>query len=301
MPEVNKKSSKQGRFVWVYLLILAGLALFIKHALQGKNVALFNPQGLIADQQHHLIAFTLYLLLGIAFLTVCLMFFIAWRYRESSPKNRHAPQAGRGKLLVGLIWLVPTSVMIVVASVMLPATRKLAPRNALASPNKPMTIQVISLRWKWLFIYPEQQVASVNFVQLPVDTPVTFEMTADETPMSSFWIPNLGGMLYTMTSHVNRLNLMAHTPGDYPGSTAEINGAGFSGMKFTARASSMDSFKSWVEQAHSSPDVLDDTTYNRLLQPSENNPVTFYSSYQNDLFGKAISKYYAPIDEEAKL
>ena len=90
---------------------------------------------------------------------------------------------------------------------MLPATQRLAPQKSIAADAKPLTIQVVAMRWKWLFIYPEQKIATVNFVQIPVNTPVQFELTADETPMSSFWIPNLGGQLYAMTGHVNQLNL----------------------------------------------------------------------------------------------
>src|SRR3989344_4177726 len=118
------------------------------------------------------------------------------------------------------------------------------------------------MRWKWLFIYPEQGIATVNFVQIPVNRPIQFELTADETPMSSFWIPNLGGQLYTMTSHVNRLNLMADTPGEYTGSSAEINGAGFAGMKFTARVGSQEDFDRFVQNVKRYPSVLNTTTYN---------------------------------------
>jgi cytochrome o ubiquinol oxidase subunit 2 len=145
-----------------------------------------------------------------------------------------------------------------------------------------------------LFIYTEQNIATVNFVQIPVNTSVQFELTADEAPMSSFWIPNLGGQLYSMTSHVNRLNLMADTPGDYPGSSAEINGAGFSGMKFTARASSEQDFGLWVQTVKQSPNVLDGAVYDKVLAPSENNPVEFYSAYDEGLYDKVIAKYEGP-------
>jgi cytochrome o ubiquinol oxidase subunit 2 len=154
-----------------------------------------------------------------------------------------------------------------------------------------LKIQVISLSWKWLFLYPEQGIATVNFVQIPVDTPVEFEMTADEVPMSSFWIPNLGGQLYTMTSHSNRLNLMSDTIGDYPGSTPEINGIGFAGMKFTTRVSSNDDFEKWAQTVKQSPDSLDDSTYKELLRPSESNPVALYSAFESDLYDNVIMKY----------
>src|SRR3990167_11468773 len=104
--------------------------------------------------------------------------------------------------------------------------------------------------------------------------------------MSSFWIPHLGGQLYAMTGHTNRLNLMADTEGDYTGSSAEINGAGFAGMKFTARASSVEDFGRWVQEVKQSPDVLDDATYANVLEPSENNPAVFYSAFESGLYDK---------------
>jgi cytochrome o ubiquinol oxidase subunit II len=124
-----------------------------------------------------------------------------------------------------------------------------------------------------------------------VDRPVTFELTADESPMSSFWIPNLGGQLYSMTTHVNRLNLLAEVPGDYPGNSAEINGKGFAGMKFTARVSSELDFENWLQEVQESTEVLELDEYNELLKPSEKHPVTYYSAFKNNLFSYVVEKY----------
>jgi cytochrome o ubiquinol oxidase subunit 2 len=294
MPEINKKSRRKGWPLWVILLPLIDLVLVIRYLVYGKNIALFNPKGFIAHEQHSLMIFTLIVLLSIFIPTLVMFYFIAWKYRESNAKASYNPGSNDGILLGLCVWAVPIATLVVLASVMVPATHRLVPQKAIASGAKPLTIQVISLRWKWLFIYPDQKVASVNFVQLPVNTPVTFEMTADETPMSSFWIPNLGGQLYTMTSHVNRLNLMADKSGDYSGSSAEINGAGFAGMKFTARAGSVDAFDSWVQSVKQSPDELDEATYKKLLVPSEDNPSIFYSAFEPTLFANVISKYEGP-------
>ena len=293
MSEVKKKSPRLGLLIVIIGLFLGDLALLISYLLRGKNVALFNSKGVIAHEQHSLMMFTVVVLLAIAIPSLLLLFYTAWRYRDSNTKTADTLVAHH-KFLVPAMWLIPTAVMVLIASVMWPATHRLAPQKEIASDTKPLTIQVISLRWKWLFLYPEQGIASVNFVQIPLNTPVTFDMTADETPMSSFWIPNLGGQLYTMTSHSNRLNLMADKPGDYPGSSAEINGAGFAGMRFTARASSAEDFNGWVQAVKQSADVLDAGTYDKILQPSENNPTALYSSYESDLYAKVIDKYTDP-------
>ncbi len=296
MAKKGKKKLNPGWLVLLIFMALGDLALLIRFFIQDKNIALFNPKGLIAQQQHSLMMFTVSALLVIAIPSLFLLYFMAWKYRESNTKTVHAPDAHHGKFLVISMWLTPIAFMLVLAVVMWPATHRLEPQKLIASDAKPITIQVISMRWKWLFFYPEQNIATVNFVQIPVDTPVIFELTADETPMSSFWIPNLGGQLYSMTGHVNRLNLIADTPGDYPGSSAEINGAGFAGMKFTARAGDMEDFNLWVQEARLSPDVLDANTYNSLLKPSENNPVAFFSAYDSNLYDKAVSKYLRPTD-----
>jgi cytochrome o ubiquinol oxidase subunit 2 len=175
---------------------------------------------------------------------------------------------------------------------MWPATHRLAPQTSIAADAEPLTIQVVSMRWKWLFIYPEQHMATVNFVQIPTDRPVRFELTADDAPMSSFWVPNLSGMLYTMTGHSNRLNVIADTPGDYPGRSAEINGAGFAGMQFTARVSSNADFDAWVDEVQSGGgQTLDTAEYAKLLKPSEDNPTALYPAVEGDLYATVLKKY----------
>jgi len=294
MKQHRKNKLNQGWFVLFFVLGLVDLGLLIRRLLQGNNVRLFNSKGLIAKQQHGLMIYTAAVMLVIAVPTVLLLYFIAWKYRESNPKATYDPDMRHGKLFNFSAWMVPTVFMLVLAAMMVPATHRLQPRKMIAADAKPLTIQVISMRWKWLFIYPEQKIATVNFVQVPVNTPVQFELTADEAPMSSFWIPNLGGQLYSMTGHVNRLNLVAGTPGDYPGSSAELNGAGFSGMKFTARASDEADFNLWVRQVKQLPNVLDTAKYKSVLAPSENNPAAFYSAFEPNLYANVISKYEGP-------
>lgn len=290
MPK-KRKSTSLGRTVRLILFVIAYFAVLVAWLLHGNNVALFNPKGLIAQEQHNLTMLVVAIMLVIAIPAVFLFFFTAWKYRESNTQVKHDPEHRHSRLLVTGIWLVPTTFAVVLSSIMWPATHRLAPQKSIASNVKPLTIQVISMRWKWLFIYPEQHIATVNFVQIPVDTPVTFELTADEAPMSSFWIPNLGGMLYTMTGHVNHLNLMADTPGDYTGSSGEINGAGFAGMRFTARASSAQDFDRWVQSVTVRRVGLDSFEYNKLLKPSEDNPAAFYSSVDSGLYDTVVMKY----------
>lgn len=277
--------------VLLTLLGLIGLGIVITVLLQGVDVALFNPKGVIAKQQLNLMLFSVALILTVAVPTLIILYFFAWEYRESNKKVRYDPLVRHGKFFVFSIWAIPSVFMLLLALVMWPATHKLEPKKTIASDAKPITIKVVAMRWKWLFIYPEQNIATVNFIQVPVDTPIQFDLTADEAPMSSFWIPHLGGQLYAMTGHVNRLNLLAEEPGDYPGSSAEINGHGFAGMKFTARASSKKEFDLWVQNMKRPSKVLDSSEYNKLLGPSESNPAAFYSPVEPGLYAKMLMKY----------
>ncbi len=291
MAIVHKKGNNPKWIILAIFLGLADLAFVIRFLLQGQNIALINTKGMVAQEQLNLMVFTVVVLLTIAMPTLFLLYFTAWKYRESNPKAAHVPNARQSKFLVPGMWLVPTAFMLVLAVFMWSATHRLVPQKSVAANTKPLKIQVVSMRWKWMFIYPEQNIATVNFVQVPVNTPVEFELTADEAPMSSFWIPNLGGQLYSMTGHINRLNLIAETPGDYPGSSAEINGAGFSGMKFTARASSAEEFELWVQTVKQSPDPLDAAKYESILIPSENNPAAYFSAIEPGLYDKVVMKY----------
>jgi cytochrome o ubiquinol oxidase subunit II len=287
----RKNKSVQGKPVALILLALLSAGLLIMALLMRADVVLLNPKGIIAEEQARLMIFTVGVLLSIAIPTLTLLYFFAWKYRETNQNAKHDPNKKLGGFSSFGLWLIPASVVLLLTAVVWPATHQLDPHKAIASNKKPLTIQVIAMQWKWLFIYPEQNIATVNFVQIPVNTPVQFELTADEAPMNSFWIPHLGGQLYAMTGHSNRLNLMADTPGDFAGQAAEINGEGFAGMKFIAQAVPGNSFEDWVQGMKAPSKKLDSAEYKKLLAPSENNPPAFYSSVEPNLYDKVLLKY----------
>jgi len=267
-----------------YILLIAVL-------LRGNDVVLLNPKGVIAEGQYRLMMTSTLIMVLFAAPILFTLYYFAWKYRETNKKASYNPDSSRGKSVTLAIWGAPTIIAVILASIMVPATHKLAPQRLIESDKDLMTIQVVALRWKWLFIYPEQGIATVNYVQIPKDTPVQFELTADETPMSSFWIPSLGGMLYAMTEHVNRLNLMGDTVGDYDGSAAEINGTGFSGMKFTTRVSTQEDFDKWVDSTRLSPIELSTSEYDKLLEPTKNQAAAFFTSPDPNLYDIILSKY----------
>lgn len=294
-----KRTKNQKKSLWFPLAF--GLAFTVSFTwlmavlVRGKDVALLNPKGVIADEQSWLLITSTSIMLAFAAIVLFFIYYFAWRYRETDQDDKKPainPNAGRNKLLMATAWASPIFIFIVLAALMLPATQRLEPQRSIEADREEITIRVVAMRWKWLFMYPEHDIATVNHVHIPVDTPVRFELTADEAPMQSFWIPHLGGMLYAMTEHINPLNLMAHTLGDYDGGAAEINGHGFSGMRFTARVSSQADFDAWVSQTSSQSAELDAAEYARLLEPSEDTPTTSYYSPSNRvLFDNLIKKY----------
>jgi len=260
--------------------------------LHGHHVAVFTPQGPVATKERNLIYCALALAVMVVVPVFVMLFWFSWRYREGNPKGKakYRPEWDHSNKAEAVWWLVPLALITVLSVVAWNSSHALDPFKPLASTTKPLTVQVIALDWKWLFIYPEQNIASVNYFQMPTDTPVNFEITAD-APMNSFWIPQLGGQIYAMPGMSTHLSLMADHPGDYRGSSANLSGEGFAGMDFTVHAGSQADFLAWVKTVKQSPSVLTQQTYAALAEPSRNNPVSYYSSEQVYLYDTVVEKY----------
>lgn len=292
---MSKRKKSQSNSAWLTLIVVGSLAIFTLASaifLRGQHIALLDPKGFIANEQLKLLLVSTGIMTAFAVIILFFIYFFAWRYREGNNKTVHDPSAGRSKLLIFTAWASPLLVCAVLISIMLPATQKLEPQKSIESSADELTVRVIAMRWKWLFLYPDQEIATLNYLQIPVDTPIRFELTADEAPMNSFWIPNLGGMLYSMTEHVNPLNLIADTIGEYEGGAAEVNGRGFAGMRFKTNVSSREDFDDWVHGVADSSVVLDETEYQHLLKPSEYvDAVTYHSPANQELFDNLLKKY----------
>lgn len=260
--------------------------------LGNHNVAVLNPAGTIADQQKQLMI-TATLLMAIVVVPVLAMtFVIAWRYRASNTKARYSPELTGNRWAEAVWWLVPLAIIVVLASIVVVTSHSLDPFKPLASDKKPLRVQVISLQWKWLFLYPDLHVASVNYLPVPTDTPLDFQLTSD-APMNSFWIPQLGGQIYTMSGMSTQLHLMATKAGDYKGSSANISGAGFAGMSFMTHATSQADFDSWVKATANSGKQMTLDSYAELAKPSENvTPASYaFPAAYDRLYDTVIMKY----------
>jgi len=274
------------------LLITAALIGGIAWLLRGTDIAVLNPQGWVAEQQRDLFLFTTSLSLLIVVPVFSLALFIAWKYREGNTKAKYMPEWDKNKWIEAVWWGIPCAIILVLAVVTWQTSHSLDPYKKLDSSVKPIEVQVVALQWKWLFIYPEHDIASVNLVEFPVNTPVNFSITAD-APMNSFWIPSLGGQVYAMSGMSTKLHLIADKPGDYRGSSANISGEGFASMVFTARAVSNEEFKDWTDQAKAAQ-TLDMESYEALARPSEVTEPAQYALRDKDLYGKIVMKYMDP-------
>lgn len=278
--------------------IVTLLALFVGAVVaavmffQQVDVPVMNPKGEIARQQRDLIIFTVLLSSVVVVPVFALLAFFSWRYRDSNKKAKYRPDWDSNKLLEFIWWGVPCVIILILGIVTWRTSHELDPYKPLVSETKPITVQVVALQWKWLFMYPEQQIASVNVLPFPEDTPINFTITAD-SPMNSFWIPSLGGQVYAMSGMSTKLHLIANERGEYKGSSANISGRGFADMTFVARATSKADFDAWVIETKKSSKALDMTAYEELAKPNVSKEPVLYTLEDTELYDKIVMKYMA--------
>lgn len=284
---------KPFKLIVVVLLLIGVSAALLTIYIQNHNVAMMEPKGLIAMKERELIftAALLMLLVVIPVLVITMVF--AWKYREDNQKAKHAPDWEHNNIAECCWWGVPLVIIAILAVITYRTCYDLDPFKPLKSEKKPIEIQVVALDWKWLFIYPEHGIASVNFFQIPEKTPVKFAITSD-APMNSFWIPALGSQIYAMPAMRTELNLIANEVGSFRGSSSNISGKGFAGMYFTVKASTEEEFDRWVSSVKQSSKTMGMDEYLKLAEPSEYNPVSSYVLTQQDLFEQILNQYYPP-------
>lgn len=256
-------------------------------------VAVLFPKGIIALEERNLLFVVQGIMLLVIIPVYIFTFIFSWVYRAHNPKGNYDPDLVDHKVAEIVWWGIPLILTTIICILTWVKTAQLDPYKPIASEKKPITIQVVALQWKWLFIYPEEQIASVNFIQIPVDTPIHFDITAD-APMNSFWIPHLGGQIYAMPNMKTQLNLIADVKGEFRGSSANLSGKGFAGMHFLTDATSEEDYRKWIEKAKQSGNVLTFEEYEKLAQPSERNGVEFYQLKDDKLFERVLMKFMHP-------
>lgn len=276
--------------VALLIVVLGAVAWWL---LAGTNIAVLNPKGSIAGEQRDLMVIATLLMLLVVIPVFVMTFGIAWKYREGNTKAKYQPDWDHSRTAEAAWWLIPFAIIAVLSVITWKSTHQLDPHRPIASDKDALTIQVVALQWKWLFIYPDQNVATVNYLKVPVDRPLAFNITSD-APMNSFWIPQLGGQIYAMAGMNTKLHLIADEAGTYDGTSANISGEGFAGMTFKVEAVPENEFNNWIATADNNVPVLDVNTYNKLAKPSLNNPRATYAADDNSLYDTVILKYLDP-------
>jgi cytochrome o ubiquinol oxidase subunit 2 len=266
--------------------------------LAGCNAIVMKPHGDIAVQQSQLIVTATWLMLLIIVPVIALTLFFAWRYRQSNASATYAPDWDHSTRLELLIWGAPLLIIIALGAITWISTHKLDPyrpleridaQRPLPAGVKPLVVNVDSLDWKWLFIYPEQGIATVNEVAAPVDRPIEFRITSS-TVMNAFYVPALAGMVYSMPAMVTKLNAVINRAGSYEGLSSNYSGAGFSGMRFQFLGLSEGDFAAWVASNRKSGEALTRAAYLQLERPSEKDPVRRYGKVEDGLYQAILNR-----------
>jgi cytochrome o ubiquinol oxidase subunit 2 len=279
------------------LLILPLLAL-----LPGCEAVVLSPAGDIAAQQRDLLVWSVVLMLIIVVPVMAMVVFFAWKYRESNRDARYEPDWDHSTHLELVIWAAPLLIIICLGAITWSGTHLLDPYRSLDRINKdqaiaagvePLQVNVVALDWKWLFIYPEYGIATVNELAAPVDRPIRFHITSSGV-MNSFYIPALAGQIYAMPGMETKLHAVINHPGEYVGFSANYSGDGFSNMRFAFHGLDQAGFDQWVAGVRADSKSLDRETYLELEKPSEKVPVLHYASVDEGLFDAVLNMCVEP-------
>jgi cytochrome o ubiquinol oxidase subunit II len=272
--------------------VVLAIVLIGATTLGGCNEGVLDPKGPIAIAERQILFNSLGIMLAIVIPTILATFGVAYWFRSSNERARYQPEFKYSGRLEVLVWAIPAMTVLLVGGVAWVGAHDLDPRKAIDAATKPVTVQVVSLDWKWLFIYPEQGIASVNHLVVPAGTPISFELTSSGV-MNSFFVPQLGSQIYTMSGMVTHLQLQADHPGSYRGLSAQFSGDGFADMRFVVDAVPGQQFEQWVASTRDNGPTLDPQSYADLAKPSEAVAPFTYGAVSPDLFNTIMSSAMA--------
>jgi cytochrome o ubiquinol oxidase subunit II len=253
------------------------------------RTGILEPQGPIASAEKLLLINSTAIMLVVIVPVILMTFAFAWWYRSSNARARRSEELAYEGRIDFVVWSIPALVVILLGGVTWIGSHQLDPRAPIAAKAKPLRVDVASLDWKWLFIYPDQGIAAVNQLVIPAGTPVSFRLTS-ATVMNSFLVQELGSQIYTMPGMVTRLHLLADRLGEYPGISANFSGNGFAWMDFVVKAVPAAEFDGWVAKVRGSGPVLDIPGYAALAKPSQAVPPKTYRSVDPKLFERIVDQ-----------
>lgn len=282
-----------GRFAKIALAAVGCLLVACLAGCKGQLTGMLDPKGLIASEERKLFFDTLALMLIVVLPVIVMSFTFVYHYQVSHRVTDYKPNWSHSYLLESLWWGIPCAIIVVLAIMTWKKTVQLDPYAKIPaySNEAPLQVQAIALPWKWLFIYPEYNIATVNELVLPNNKQVEFAITADNVAMSAFFIPQLGSQIYAMAGMRTKLHLVATHEGTYDGLNSQINGDGFSDMHFTVHVVADNEMQTWINKVKASKTKLDDNAYDQLLRPSIGDKPTYFSPVNEKIFQNAIDVY----------
>ena len=254
----------------------------------GCSGGVLDPVGPVGANDAKILIDATFIMLGIIIPTILLAFWMAWRYRASNTKAEYLPYWSYSGRIEAVVWSIPILTIMFIGGVIWIGSNRLDPFRPLDSKVPPLEVQVISLDWKWLFIYPQQGVATVNQLVAPAGVPVHFSITSASV-FNVFFVPRLGSMIYAMPGMVSQLNLQADRPAVLFGQSAHFSGDGFSDMQFRVHSVPAGQFATWAQQAKASGLVLDRAAYAQLARQSQNVKPFAYGAVDPQLFHAVAS------------
>jgi len=269
------------------------LLLCVTAALGGCTQGVLDPQGPIADGERLILLDALGIMLLIAVPTILATLWFAWWFRASNRAALYRPTWAYSDKLEVIVWAIPALVVLFLGGVAWIGSHQLDPARPIESSVRPLEVQVVSLDWRWLFIYPEQHIATVNRLVIPVGTPVHFRLTSSSV-MNVFFVPRIGGEIYTMNGMATQLNLLARNVGRFPGLSAQLSGDGFSDMAFNTDVVSEKGFHDFVVSTGASPNQLDGAEYISLSRQSKSAEVKLFGKVASSLFDDIVSRRLPP-------
>jgi cytochrome o ubiquinol oxidase subunit II len=255
--------------------------------------AVLDPQGPVGLAQKSILIDSLVIMLAIVIPTIAATFAFAWWFRASNMRARYLPDWAYSGRIELIVWSIPLLVIMLLGGVAWIGSHDLDPAKPLTSNTPPLEVQVVSLDWKWLFIYPGQRVASVNRLVVPAGVPLHFSLTSASV-MNVFFVPQLGSMIYTMNGMTTQLYLQADAPGTFLGLSAHYSGAGFPGMHFDVLAVPAERFAAWIEATRNVGPTLDPGSYAALARQSMNIPPFTFRATDPELFQQIVTQKLAP-------
>ena len=272
--------------IWPRAISLMSVALVLCSCHEG----VLDPRGPVGKAERVILYDATGIMLAVIIPVIVLTLLFVWWYRAHNTRARYLPEWESSGRIEVIVWSIPTLIILFLGGIAWTGSHDLDPPAPLAGSKEPLEIEVVSLDWRWLFIYPKQGIASLNHVVVPAGVPLRFRITST-TVMNSFFVPQLGSQIYAMPNMVTRLNLLADQPGTFEGLSAQFSGDGFSDMRFDLVATDAASFEAWIQSARAKGNVLDVSALERLIKPAKADGTSTFAPVSQGLFDRIVSDH----------